>query len=255
LSDTDDDDIDRYKPEHEVAVSAQVEVALGVRTSGRIRSELERYVLLPKVLPITVRRVLKQYGDRAQNSFRTELQQLLDKDVFAPVGASKLMHEQLVRCTPEVCCCINCGVGDMQYKVMRYGDDLLGTCGDSFSMDRVISALKAKYLYVQEENTGVKHWYLGMSEDMSAIGMCCITAPMFISEVLTDVVLGSAVTPTSGILFMIDESSPLLEEACRKRYHGKVVQGYSLGEIEVDHTPTLKTLADMLMRGVLSRVM
>jgi hypothetical protein len=73
--------------------------------------------------------------------------------------------------------------------------------------------------------------------------------------VLTDVVLGSAVTPTSGILFKIDESSPLLEEARRKQFHGKVVIGYSAIEIEIEYTPTLKTPADMLMRGVLSRVM
>ena len=70
----------------------------------------------------------------------------------------------------------------------------------------------------------MKHSYLGMSLDMSEVGICSITMPMFITEVLKDVELGSVVTPASSTLFVINESSPLLEETRRKRFHSKMAQ-------------------------------
>ena len=42
---------------------------------------------------------------------------------------------------------------------------------------------------------GVMHSYLGMSLDMSEVGVCSITIPIIIADVLKDVELGSVVTP------------------------------------------------------------
>ena len=130
---------------------------------------------------------------------------------------------------PEEGCCFNRGVGDMQCTVIVYVDDLLVTCKDEETIDGVIKALKAKYFDVQEHK-GVKHSYLGMSLDLSVTGVCSITMPMFIADVLKDVELGSVVTPASSSLFVINESSPLLEETRRKRFHSKVAQLLYLGK-------------------------
>ena len=74
----------------------------------------------------------------------------------------------------------------MQCTVIVYVDDLLVTCKDEVTIAEVIEPLKIKYHDVQE-HMGVKHSYLGMSLDMSEVGVCSITMPMFIAEVLKDV--------------------------------------------------------------------
>ena len=53
---------------------------------------------------------------------------------------------------------------------------------------------------------------------------------MFFAEVLKDVELGSVVTPVFGTLFIINESSLLLDETSKKRFHIKVVQLLYLGK-------------------------
>ena len=69
-----------------------------------------------------------------------------------------------------------------------------------------------------------------LSLDMSEVGVCSITMPTFIAELLKDVELGSVVTPASGTLFMMNEISPLLDEIRRKRFHSKVAQLLYLGK-------------------------
>ena len=59
----------------------------------------------------------------------------------------------------------------MHCTVIVYVDDLLVTCKDEANIDRVIEVLKVKYFDVQE-HTGVKHSYLGMSLDVSEVGIC-----------------------------------------------------------------------------------
>ena len=99
----------------------------------------------------------------------------------------------------------------MHCTVIVYVDDLLVTCTDEATISEVIEALKVKYHDVQE-HMGVKHSYLRMTLDMSEVVVCSITMPMFIAELLKDVELGSVVTPASSTLFMINESSPPLDE-------------------------------------------
>ena len=70
----------------------------------------------------------------------------------------------------------------------------------------------------------MKHSCLGMTLHMSLVGVCFITMPMFIAEMLRDVKLGSVVTPASGTSLMINEGSPLLDETRRKWSHSKVAQ-------------------------------
>ena len=91
---------------------------------------------------------------------------------------------------------------------------------------RGIEALKAKHHDVQE-NKGVKHFFLGMSLVLSDVGVCSITMPIFIAEVLKDVELGSVVTEASYTLFKINKSSPLLDATRRKRFHSKVSSCYT----------------------------
>ena len=57
---------------------------------------------------------------------------------------------------------------------------------------------------------------------MSVTGVCSITVHIFIADMLNDVELKSVAIPASGALFMINGSNPLLDEARRKRLHGKV---------------------------------
>ena len=77
---------------------------------------------------------------------------------------------------------------------------------------------KSKVFDVQKHKE-VKHSYLGMSLDMSVVGVCSITMPMSIAEVLKDVELGSVLTPASGTFFMINESCPPIDETRRKWLH------------------------------------
>ena len=73
----------------------QIKVAPAVRTSGSIKNKPDRYGSIPKVLLITVRKGLPQYGDKAHSSIVAEPQLLTDKKVFTPEEAWKLLPEQL----------------------------------------------------------------------------------------------------------------------------------------------------------------
>jgi len=84
-----------HVPEPVAPVSTPFEEEPAVRTSGRVRRQPDRYGFPPKVLHITVRKGLKEYGETAKSSIMTELQQLVDKKVFTPVDHSKLSPEQL----------------------------------------------------------------------------------------------------------------------------------------------------------------
>ena len=105
---------------------------------------------------------------------------------------------------PEKGDCFNRDVGDKQCTVIVYVDDLLVTCRNEVIIIEVIEVPKAKY-HDGQKLTGVKHSYLGMSLDLSIIGVCSNTMPMFIADVLKDVKLGSVVTSASGTLFMVNE--------------------------------------------------
>ena len=59
----------------------------------------------------------------------------------------------------------------MQCTVVVYDDDLLVTCKDESTIAEVFEALKVKYHDVQEYKI-MKHSYLGMSLDMSEVGVC-----------------------------------------------------------------------------------
>ena len=117
----------------------------------------------------------------------------------------------------------------MQCTVIVYVDNLLLTCKVEVTITGVIEALKAKY-HDMQEHTGVRHSYIGMSLDMSVTEVCSITIPTFIADVLKDFVVRSVVTPASGSLFMINESSALFEEARSKRFHTKVAELLYLGK-------------------------
>ena len=82
------------------------------------------------------------------------------------------------------------------------------TCKDEATIAGVVEALKAKY-HDGQEHTGAENSYLGMSLYLTITGVYSITRPRSITDVLRDVDLGNVVTPTSNILFIINESSPL----------------------------------------------
>ena len=76
-----------------------MEVAPTMRTSNRIRSKPDRYGFPHKVLHITVRKCLQQYGGKAHISIMAKLLQLVDKMVFTPVEAGKLLPGQMKKAT------------------------------------------------------------------------------------------------------------------------------------------------------------
>ena len=61
----------------------------------------------------------------------------------------------------------------------------------------------------------MKHSYLGMSLVMLLAAECSSIMPFFITNVLKDAKVESVVTPVSGTLFLINESSPPLDEVHR----------------------------------------
>ena len=114
---------------------------------------------------------------------------------------------------PEEGCCFVRVVGNMRCTVIVYVDDLQVTSKNETTIAEVIETLKVKYHDV-EEHMGAKHLYLGMSPDV-----CSTNMPMLIIEILKDLKFGSVVTPVSGTLFMINESSPPLDDARRTPFH------------------------------------
>ena len=84
------------------------------------------------------------------------------------------------------------------------------TCKDEVTIAGDVEALKAKYHDIQDY-TGVKHSFLGTFLDQYVTGMSSINMSMFIADELKVVESGSVVTPAAGTLFMINESSLLLE--------------------------------------------
>ena len=119
---------------------------------------------------------------------------------------------------PEEGCCFNRGIGDKQCTAIVYVKDLLVTCKDEVAMVGFIDALKTKYNEVQE-HTSVKHSFLGTSLNMTEVGLCSITMPTFLADLVKDVELGSIVIPASNKIFMINDSNPLLKETRTKQFH------------------------------------
>jgi len=161
----------------------------------------------------------------------------LDKALYGCIESAKLWYEHLkksleelgFRANPEEPCCFNHGVGADQCTIIVFVDDLLVTCRNMDIINDLISKLKAKYHEVQE-HTGVHHSYLGMSIDMSKDGICVLTMPMFVAEVIKDVPVGSAVSPAGGTLYIQNENSELLAESDRKIFHSMVAKLLYLGK-------------------------
>ena len=70
----------------------------------------------------------------------------------------------------------------------------------------------------------MKYSYLGMSLELTVTGLCSITIPMLIFDALKDIESGVVANPASVTLLIIEENSPLLDEAPRKRLHSKATQ-------------------------------
>ena len=64
-------------------------------TLDRVRHKSERYGFPTMVLDISVKKDLQQNRDKIRSSIMTEQQQLVEKKVFLPVEAWKLLPEQL----------------------------------------------------------------------------------------------------------------------------------------------------------------
>ena len=94
-------------------------------------------------------------------------------------------------------------------------------CEDEDAIAGFIEVLKAKY-HDEQEHMRVKRSYQEISLDMPEAGMCAIAMPMFITVVLREDKFGDVVTPASDTFIVINESSPVLDEAHRKRFHSKV---------------------------------
>ena len=82
-------------PKLEVLVSVPVVEKPTVKQSSCVKNESARYGFPTKVLHIPVWKSLQQYGDKVHSCIMTELQQLVDKKLFASVKAKKLQKDQL----------------------------------------------------------------------------------------------------------------------------------------------------------------
>jgi len=110
----------------------------------------------------------------------------------------------------------------VQSTVFFHVDDGIATCVEEAELIKLRDELTAEFGELNAK-LGKVHDFLGLVLDFTEDGACLITAPKLTQEILEDFnITGSSKVPASSDLFEIDESSPLLLESQRRKFHSGV---------------------------------
>ena len=111
----------------------------------------------------------------------------------------------------------------VQCTIAIYVDDAIATCADEHELDLLATALESEFKELNI-NRGLYHDFLGMKLDFSTLGICHITMPKSIEDLLlaNPHITTSRKVPAGLDLFIIDDSSPPLDDKERAWFHSTV---------------------------------
>ena len=155
----------------------------------------------------------------------------LNKALYGCVESAKLWYKHLravlesigYTVNPHDICVFNrISVRGFQSTVLFHVDDGMATCEDLGDLLKLKGELCAAFTDVKFK-LGPEQEFLGMILDFKYDGFCQVTTPKLIQEIISDFqVKGKARYPANTDLFKVDDSSPLLSDDKRKRFHSGV---------------------------------
>ena len=156
----------------------------------------------------------------------------LDKALYGCVESARLWYDHISATLTGIgfvknqhdICVFNLQKDGKQCTVCLHVDDLLITCVDESIIESVVSSIEAQYKTITV-HTGKVHSYLGMTFDFSASGKVKVSMEGYVRDIiLLYGVTGKAATPAGTDLFLVDPTSPKLEELVRENFHSTVAK-------------------------------
>jgi hypothetical protein len=152
----------------------------------------------------------------------------LEKALYGCIESSQLWYENLSAKLKSIGflpnerdpCVFNKVLRRIQLTVAIYVDDIFCSCVDEDALEWLANELTMEYKELAVHRGGL-HSYLGHTLDFELIpGSVVITMEGFIIDLLRLAnVRGTAATPATNDLFVIDLDSPLLSEGDREEFH------------------------------------
>lgn len=156
----------------------------------------------------------------------------LNKALYGCVESARLWYEHFKRALEKLgytmneydpCVFNRWTKSGLQSTVFFHVDDGIATCEEEAELDKLERELRNEFGGELNVTRGKRHEFLGLLLDFSQDEVVIIKAPRLIGEILEDFqVSGTSRVPAGVGLFEIDEDSPLLTEAQRKKFHGGV---------------------------------
>ena len=156
----------------------------------------------------------------------------LNKALYGCVESARLWYEHFKRALEKLgytmneydpCVFNRWTESGLQSTVFFHVDDGIATCEEEAELDKLERELRNEFGGELNVTRGKRHEFLGLLLDFSQDGVVIIKAPRLIGEILKDFeVSGTSRVPAGVGLFEIDEDSPLLSEAQRRKFHGGV---------------------------------
>jgi hypothetical protein len=157
----------------------------------------------------------------------------LEKALYGCIESSQLWYENLSAKLKSIGflpnerdpCVFNKVLRRTQLTVAIYVDDIFCSCVDEDALEWLANELTMEYKELAVHRGGL-HSYLGHTLDFELIpGSVVITMEGFIIDLLRLAnVRGTAATPATNDLFVIDLDSPLLSEGDREEFHSFVMK-------------------------------
>lgn len=121
-------------------------------------------------------------------------------------------------------CVFNKTVNGVQCTVVVYVDDLMFTCINMDMIQKDLDILKDKYNDISI-HIGDVHSYLGMVFDYGVRNKVRVTMSGYVDDMLREVgVRGTATSPATELLFVVDEESPMLDPERLAEFHSRVAK-------------------------------
>ena len=182
---------------------------------------------LNKYLTNTLISIDKSYQKYVNNNGTCVVK--LKKALYGCVESAKLWYDKIsddltkldYKVNPSDICVFNRIEKDnKQTTLVIHVDDMMISSSDDKRLDKVIKEIEDLYPGLTK-NRGKILNYIGMTFNYEQLGKVSISMEGFIKDLLEDCVeiVGVSTSPANNNLFTIDETSPLLPDKMRERYH------------------------------------
>lgn len=156
----------------------------------------------------------------------------LEKALYGCIESAKLWYDTIsshLRALGFVSndydpCVFNKYVHGSQVTITLYVDDLMVTCANNRALDAVVQQLEDMFEGTTVHR-GTAHSYIGMLFDFGTPGKVLVKMDGYIDDFLDEYqVKGSAPTPSTNDLFVVDPNAELLDGASKDIFHSRVAK-------------------------------